>query len=106
MWLNLLQRMSFIDGIEQNCDKEARLTLNVVPVGQFREIGRNKYNETLKISWFRGSTLQPEWNDLVDVTLPITEKGQTWTVRTEFVSSQIRKKSDLLKSSLSFRVCG
>jgi hypothetical protein len=98
--------MSFIDGLDQKCDKEARLALNVVPVGQFREIARAKFNETLKISWFRGTTLQPQWNDLVDLTLPISEKGQQWTVRTEFISSQIRRNSDLLKSSLSFSVCG
>jgi hypothetical protein len=105
MWFNLLQRLSFIDGLTQKCEKDIQLRLQVLPVGQFRVIGKAKFNETLKISWFKGKTLVPELNGLVDVTLPIEHKGEKWTVKTEFISSQIRKKNSLVNSSRDVTLC-
>jgi hypothetical protein len=105
MWINLLRRISFIDGVTQQCKGYIQIHLDVLHVAQFRDSLREKYNETLSISWYKEDSLISEFDGLVHITLPIQQKGQKWAVKTEFFSTQIRKKTDLVKSSLDFTLC-
>jgi KaiC/GvpD/RAD55 family RecA-like ATPase len=108
LWLNLLKRISLIDGFKQNCNRIGN-TVEVFPLklGQFR-VGadNNKDNKDLIIiKWFRKGKEVKKYRNENIITLDQSTVGEKWFVVVIFETPEIRQKSDLLISKQEFVVC-
>ncbi|KAJ3330249.1 hypothetical protein HDU91_003638, partial [Kappamyces sp. JEL0680] len=102
LWLNLLKRLSFIDGIRQDCSgSKPKVHLDVLPLAQFRP-DAHRFNETYIVSWYRDGTQMAKYDNQFDIKLPSSATDHSWSVRVQFLSSEIRAESDFLESWQEF----
>jgi hypothetical protein len=105
MWLNLLERISLIDAFEQDCKDFPILKVTPLPLGQFRTGNDQIKGEWITVSWKNKTQEWVQFANQTSITLPKSAIGESWTVTVTFQSPEIRKKSELLESTKSFRIC-
>ncbi|KAL1756085.1 IgA peptidase M64-domain-containing protein [Schizophyllum commune] len=108
LWLTLLKDVDLIDGFEERCgvnnqalaaEADHTLTLQLVPVGQFREADAG-IQEAYTISWFKDGE---EQKDLTNLTTIEVGAGETYDVEVSFWTEEVRKDdSGRLKTSASY----
>jgi hypothetical protein len=92
MWLNLLSRISLIDGINVTTDaKVASVVLHALPLGQHRQPNdAAPAGERYELTWFRDGKEQPELRDRFDWTMALTEAQGQWKAKLHFVTAEVR----------------
>ena len=108
LWLTLLKDVDLIDGFEESCGANSHtlpaeaghtLTLQLVPVGQFREAAVD-VDEVYTISWYRDGEALPELANLATIEVGA---GETYDVEVSFWTEEVRKdEAGRLKTSASY----
>ncbi|KAJ7243740.1 IgA peptidase M64-domain-containing protein [Mycena rebaudengoi] len=105
LWLQLLRRISLIDGIDASCprhlDANTTLTLRLVPVAQFRTTAVAGLDESYTITWARDGAVLQQWANHTRVDA----RPGTYTVRVKYTTSEVRvDRDDLLSASMEYTV--
>lgn len=104
LWLNLLKRLSLIDGISESCTSTSKvLELGVVPLAQFRQPGLVE-GEAYTIAWSRDGNPLPQFANQTRVELGNQDVIGSYAVVVEFSSVEIRKQSNHLRAHAKHEV--
>jgi len=93
MWLQFFAQVSAIDNITVSCNAQsASVTLNVIPLAQFREPAvRAKFeDETYTLTWFRNNVADPSLDDTYTWSRSRAASAGLWEARLVFSTSQVR----------------
>ncbi|KAL1692019.1 IgA peptidase M64-domain-containing protein [Schizophyllum commune] len=100
LWLTLLTDVDLIDGFEESCEAgDHKLTLKLVPIGQFREAAVD-VDEAYAISWYRDGEELPKFANLTTIEVGA---GEVYDVEVSFWTKEVRKdEAGRLKTSASY----
>jgi hypothetical protein len=103
MWLQFLERISLIDGVEispvSNPNGKVNVTLHTLELGQLRQPGNEILGEKLNINWLLNGAEEIGLRD----HFHIEASPGRWIVQVELISPEVRSDPDnLLKESYDF----
>eukprot|EP00736_Rhodelphis_marinus_P014475 Rmarinus@m.7591 len=106
MWLQFFARMELIDDVVVAKDGDmAHVSVNVVPLGQFRPEDQRRQGEEVTIEWFHGGQKRLDLMNEQEWSLPLTEADGMWTVTVHFTTPEVREDpKGLLTSQEHFRI--
>jgi hypothetical protein len=89
VWLQFLRKVSLIDDLEIKITKNELLkqvTLKVIPLGQFRKLGKTVQGEKMEIKWIRNEDEQTHFENKLTI---LAEKG-AWQVSVKLITPHVR----------------
>lgn len=105
MWQQFMMRMSLIDGVVVDVDGEdASVSMQVVPLGQFREVAVPGVTERYTVSYTFEGVPQPQFDDQFVFDVGPAFAG-AWTATMVYETSEVRyDPSNLLTFTYDFNV--
>lgn len=106
MWLQFFSRMEVIDSVDVDTSSgHTQVTVNAVPVAQFRKKPMPGVIEKLIVTWYKGGFIQSNLQDTFTFTGDTTSLSGNWKVKLEYQTSEVRKDPNgLLTAEKSFRI--
>ncbi|TRM56946.1 IgA peptidase M64-domain-containing protein [Schizophyllum amplum] len=86
LWLTLLKDVDLIDGFQESCSSGHTLSVQLVPVGQFRDAAVD-IEEAYTISWYKDGVELP---DLANLTMIEVGDAETYEVKVAFDTEEVR----------------
>ena len=118
LWLNLLERVDFIDDIKESCvlqhhsDSGAGwfkvIDLHFLPLAHLRKTGIST-DESYTITWKKDGSLLPQYANKTRIELDNESAIGEYTIKVKFATEEIRLKSKNLVSGVRYTVknkCG
>ena len=79
------------------------MSLSLLEFGQLRV--EPIMNERYKISWSKNGVLAIEYDDRINITLPIEEASGIWTVQVQILTDEVKKDlNGVLQDSATFEI--
>ncbi|KAF9562648.1 hypothetical protein CPC08DRAFT_735102 [Agrocybe pediades] len=117
LWLKLLRNITFIDGIQESCEKgllagsseQARvelkkvISLDLLPLANLR-ITPITPNETYSIVWKKDEHVLERFTNKTRVEIDDKVSVGNYSVRVQFWTEEVRVDSPVLKSEVNFEV--
>lgn len=94
MWLNLLQRISLIDGVDviPEDDNVVSVKLHVIPLAQHRTgyTPTSAISERYEVTWSFNGEEQPDLKDVFEWRRPADKVRGQWLVKVHFITPEVR----------------
>ena len=116
LWLNLLERIDFIDGVKESCVQHHSgsggwskvIDLDLLPLAHLRKtlVGPD---ESYTITWKKDGSLLPQFTNKTRIELDSESAIGEYTIKVKFATEEIRLKSKKLVSGVHYAVktkCG
>ena len=107
MWHQFMMRMSLIDGVDiEYVGEDARVSLLVVPLGQFRDEPIPGIVDRYTVSYTRDGAAQPQFDNLFVFDVGANLAGE-WTAEMVYETSEVRyDPNNLLTFTYDFTIGG
>jgi hypothetical protein len=113
LWLNLLERVDFIDDVKESCIQHGDwstkvIDLHLLPLAHLRKTPVSP-DESYTITWKKDGSLLPGFTNKTRIELNSESAIGEYTIEVEFATEEIRLKSEKLVSGLHYAVktkCG
>lgn len=87
MWLNLLQRISLIDGVDvvkEDWLQDVSVKLRTIPLAQ------QSRGTSYEVTWTRNGQEQPDLKNVFEWVRPTDTARGSWNVKVRFVTPEVR----------------
>lgn len=117
LWLNLLERVDFIDDIKESCVQQHHssgsgwskvIDLHLLPLAHLRKTPVGP-DESYTITWKKDGSLLPRFTNKTRIELDSESAIGEYTIKVKFATEEIRLKSKKLVSGVRYAVktkCG
>ena len=116
LWLNLLERVDFIDDVKESCVQNHSssggwskvIDLRLLPLAQLRKTPVGP-EESYTITWKKEGSLLPQFTNKTRIELDSESAIGEYTIKVKFSTEEIRLKSKKLVSGVRYAVktkCG
>lgn len=116
LWLNLLERVDFIDDIKESCVQHHSgswskvIDLHLLPLAHLRKTPVST-DESYTITWKKDGNLLPQFTNKTRIELNDSDESAIgkYTIKIKFATEEIRLKSKKLVSGVRYTVktkCG
>ena len=119
LWLNLLERVDFIDDIKESCVQQQHpsssgsgwskvIDLHLLPLAHLRKTPVGP-DESYTITWKKDGSLLPQFTNKTRIELDSESAIGKYTIKLKFATEEIRLKSKRLVSGVRYAVknkCG
>ena len=116
LWLNLLERVDFIDDVKESCIPHHSssggwskvIDLHLLPLAHLRKTPVSP-DESYTITWKKDGNLLPRFTNKTRIELDGESATGEYTIKVKFATEEIRLKSKKLVSGVNYAVktnCG